>query len=34
MHGRAPRSVVNTEVLGGPLWQAKAAALRAKFGES
>lgn len=30
---RALRSVVNTEVLGEALWQAKAAALRAKFRE-
>jgi phosphoglycerate dehydrogenase-like enzyme len=33
MQGRAPRSVVNSEVLDEPLWQAKAAALRAMFGE-
>lgn len=33
MHGRAPRSVVNREVLDGPLWRAKAAALRTRFGE-
>ena len=33
MHGRAPRSVVNAEVLDSPLWRAKAAALRACFGK-
>ena len=32
MHGRAPRSVVNAEVLESPEWRRKTDALRARFG--